>query len=115
MISGSSAPSTPEETRNTQAIILTSLPVGVTLFAAVGLWVTRDGQPGDPGRLPTVWMIGTAAALVAAAVVWQRLVQPHLPRAGRQPARVTMGPSAAFKPGRSSAWRWSKRLPCSAA
>lgn len=99
MIDGSSAPSTPEEARNTQAIILTSLPVGVTLFAAVGLWVTRDGPPGDSGPLLTLWMIGTAAALVAAVVVWQRLVQPHLPRAGRQPAEVSMETIGRFQTG----------------
>ena len=99
MISGSSAPSTPEEARKIQAIILTSLPVGVTLFAAVGLWVMRDGQPGDPGPLLTVWMIGTAVTLVAAVVVWQRLVQPHLPRAGRHPAGVSMETIGRFQTG----------------
>lgn len=99
MIDGSSAPSTPEEARNTQAIILTSLPVGVTLFAAVGLWVTRNGPPGDPGPLLTVWMIGTAATLVAALVAWRRLVQPHLPRAGRQPAEVSMEAIGRFQTG----------------
>lgn len=99
MIDGSSAPSTPEEARNTQAIILTSLPVGVTLFAAVGLWVTRDGPSGDPGPLLTVWLIGTAVTLVAAVVVWQRLVQPHLPRAGRQPAEVSMETIGRFQTG----------------
>lgn len=99
MTDGSSSPSTPQEARNTQAIILTSLPVGVTLFAAVGFWVTRNGQPGDSSPLLTVWMIGTAAALVAAVVVWQRLVQPHLPRAGRQPARVSMETIGRFQTG----------------
>lgn len=99
MTNGSNAPTTPEQARNTQAIILTSLPIGVTLFAVVGLWVTRDGQPGDPGPLLTVWMIGTATALVAAVVVWQRLVQPHLPRAGRPPAQVSMEAIGRFQTG----------------
>ena len=99
MIEGSSSPSTPQQARNTQAIILTSLPVGVTLFAIVGLWVTREGQAADPGPLLTVWMIGTAAALVAAVVVWQRLVQPHLPRAGRQPVHVSMETIGRFQTG----------------
>lgn len=99
MISGSSAPSTPKEARNTQAIILTSLPIGVTLFAVVGLWVTRDGQPVDPGPFLTVWMIATAAALMAAVVVWQRLVQPHLPRTGRRPDGVSMETISRFQTG----------------
>lgn len=99
MIDGSSAPSTPKDARNIQAIILTSLPVGVTLFALVGLWVTRDSQPGDPGPLLTVWMIGTAVALVAAVIVWQRRVQPHLPRAGRRPAEVSMETIGRFQTG----------------
>lgn len=99
MINSSSAPSTPEEARNTQAIILTSLPIGVTLFAVVGLWVTRDGTPGDSDLLLRVWMIGTAVALVAAVVVWQRLVQPHLPRAGRQPTEVSMETIGRFQTG----------------
>lgn len=99
MIDGSSAPATPAEARNVQAIILSSLPVGVTLFAAVGLWVTRNGQAGDPGPLLTAWLIGTAATLLAAVLVWQRLVRPHLPQSGRQPARVSMDTIGRFQTG----------------
>lgn len=99
MIDASHTPSTPEEARKTQAIILTSLPVGVTLFAAVGLWVTRDGQAGDPGSLLTVWLIGTVVTLVGAVIAWWRLVRPHLPLPGRQLGGVSMDAIARFQTG----------------
>jgi len=98
MIDGS-APSTPEEARNTQAIILTSLPVGVTLFAVVGLWIRRNGQVSDPGPLLAVWLIGTIATLFAAVIVWQRLVRPHLPQTGRHPAGVSLDTIGRFQTG----------------
>lgn len=81
---GAHTPSTPREARQTQAIILVSLPVGVTLFALVGLWVTRGSQPTDPGPLLTIWLIGVVASTTAAIVVWQRMVKPHLPTSGRR-------------------------------
>jgi hypothetical protein len=98
MIDGS-APSTPEEARNTQAIILTSLPVGVTLFAVVGLWIRRNGHVSDPGPLLAVWLIGTIATLLAAVIVWQRLVRPHLAQAGRDPTGISLDTIGRFQTG----------------
>lgn len=94
-----SASSTPEGARNTHAIILSSMPVGLTLFAVVGLWIQRNGQVSDPGPLFTVWLIGTTTTLLAAVVVWQRLVRPHLPQAGRRPAGVSMDTIGRFQTG----------------
>lgn len=84
MIDGSARPSTPMEARKVQAIVLTSLPVGVTLFAAVGLWVSRETPVTEPGPLLTVWFIGTVIATIAAIVVWQRMVRPSLPLGGQR-------------------------------
>lgn len=77
-------PSTPEEAWKTQAIILASLPLGVTLFAIVGLWLTRDGAGSDPGVLLPVWVAMAVASVLAAFLLWQRMVRPHLPPTGQR-------------------------------
>lgn len=84
MIDGSAVPSTPEDARKVQAIILTSLPIGVTLFAAVALWVRRDAPATEPGPLLSVWLIGTVMATLAAVMVWQRMVRPSIPVGGQR-------------------------------
>jgi len=95
----SHTPSTPREARQAQVIILTALPLGVTLFALVGLWVTREGVPGDPGPLLAVWGFATVAAVVAAFIVWQRMVKPHLPVSGRRAEPPSMEEIGRFQTG----------------
>lgn len=99
MIDGSATPSTPEEARKVQAIILTSLPVGVTLFAAVGLWVSRETAATEPGPLLTAWFIGTVMAIVAAIVVWLRMVRPYLPPGGQRGEPPVMDVIGRFQTG----------------
>lgn len=93
------SPSTPAEARRTQTIILASLPLGVSLFAAVGLWVTRAGTASDPGPLVAIWMIGLVSALVAALIAWHRMVRPHLPASRRRGQTVTMDEIGRFQTG----------------
>ena len=95
----SHSPSTPAEARRTQMIILASLPLGVTLFAAVGLWVTRGGTASDPGPLVAIWTIGLVSALVAASIAWQRMVRPHLPASRPRGQPVTMDEIGRFQTG----------------
>lgn len=96
---GTHTPSTPKEARQAQALILLSLPIGVTLFALVGLWVTRGSEPTDPGPLLTIWLIGVVASTAAAVVVWQRMVKPHLPPSGRRAEPPSMEVVGRFQTG----------------
>lgn len=66
----------------TSTVILLSLPIGVSLLAAVGLWLRTRGDAaptGEPGTLVTVWLLLTIGTLAAAWIAWQRRVAPLLP------------------------------------
>ncbi|MGI9039389.1 MAG: hypothetical protein ACR2GQ_11070 [Gemmatimonadota bacterium] len=68
--------------RQTTAIILAAMPMGVTLFALVTWWIRRGEPTMDPGLMQVIWLAMAVTVVVAAAVVWRRLVQPELPAGG---------------------------------
>lgn len=70
--------------RNSTAMILASLPTGVTLFALVTFWVRQTEPMSAMSNLATVWLVVTIASIGAAVVVWQRLVRPLIPASGHR-------------------------------
>lgn len=99
MMDVSEGPSTPAQAWKTQAIILTSLPMGVTLFALVGLFLRPDVESTVAGTLVTVWLVGVLASLLGAALVWRRMVRPHLPVAGQRGTAPSMDEIGRFQTG----------------
>lgn len=73
-----------EQAWRTSLVILVSLPIGVTLLAAVGLWLNarNPGEGTEAAPLVWIWLFLTVATSGAALVMWRRLVQPHLPVSG---------------------------------
>lgn len=85
MDDSNSAPATTENAWRTTLTIMVSLPMGVSLLAAVALWLrTTSPAPaaGDTATLTLVWIVLTVATSVAAVVAWQRMVRPHVPSTG---------------------------------
>lgn len=78
-------PAAQENAWRTALTIMLSLPMGVSLLAAVALWL-RSTSPapaaGDPATLTLVWVVLTVATSLAAVVVWRRMVRPHVPPTG---------------------------------
>lgn len=79
----SERPADASAARQTTAIVLASLPMGVTMFALVTWWLRRGEPAGDIGQFfPLLWMALTVSVVVAAVVVWRRMVKPEVPAAG---------------------------------
>jgi len=81
----SSSPGATEAAWRTAVIRMVSLPIGVTLLAAVGLWlsVTKPRTANiDSGFLTLAWLVLTLGTTMAAVVVWQRMVRPLVPSSG---------------------------------
>jgi hypothetical protein len=80
-----------------QAILLgLSLPIGVTLFALLNVFVIRAGVPAEPPDplLASVWWALLPAGVLAATLIWRLRVVPHLPRGrgrGGPPDAGTLG------------------------
>ena len=75
-INPSAADATPDAVRRSLIMVLTSLPLGVTLFAAVVFWLRRGESYAEVSLLYEIWAIGTVVAITAA-----RLVRTALRRA----------------------------------
>jgi len=85
MIDSDSSPDTPEAAWRTALILVVSLPIGVTLLAAVGLWLnaTEVGTTAvDTAPLTLAWIVLTLATSVVAVIAWQRMVKPLVPSSG---------------------------------
>lgn len=76
---GSNDPTSAEEAWKTSSIILVSLPLGVTLFAAVVLLVVRPEPAAGPSFWEALWAGYAFLAVVGVVVLWRRAVRPHLP------------------------------------
>jgi hypothetical protein len=85
MVDSKSSPDTPEAAWRTALILMVSLPIGVTLLAAVGLWLSTT-QPRnaamDTAPLTLAWVVLTLATSIAAFIAWLRMVRPLLPSSG---------------------------------
>lgn len=85
MFDANSAPRTPEAAWRTTLAVTASLPIGVSVLAAVGLWLRMTEAPTatmDTAPLVFAWLALTIGATLAAWVVWQRMVRPLLPASG---------------------------------
>ena len=85
MVDSRSSPGTPDAAWRTTLILMVSLPIGVTLLAAVGLWLgTTEPRPTamDTAPLTIAWVVLTLATSIAAAMAWQRMVRPLVPSSG---------------------------------
>jgi hypothetical protein len=85
MVDSESSPGTPEAAWRTALILMVSLPIGVTLLAAIGLWLgTTEPRTAamDTTPLTLAWVVLTLATSVAAVIAWQRMVNPHVPSSG---------------------------------
>ena len=72
------SPASAEEAWKTSSMILVSLPLGVTLFAAVVLLVVRP-EPTPASFWEALWIGYTLLALIGVVVLWRRTVRPYLP------------------------------------
>lgn len=78
-------PPAPENAWRTTLTIMLAMPMGVSLLAAVALWLrTTSPAPasGDMATLTLVWIVLTVVTSLAAVAAWQRLVRPHVPPTG---------------------------------
>lgn len=85
MVDSKSSPGTPEVAWRTALILMVSLPIGVTLLAAIGLWLgTTEPRAAavDTAPLTLAWVVVTLATSVAAVIAWQRMVKPLVPSSG---------------------------------
>lgn len=85
MSESTSSPGVPEAAWRTALILMVSLPIGVTVLAVVGLWLSAT-EPRtanvDSGSLTLAWLVLTLGTTMAAVVVWQRMVRPLVPLSG---------------------------------
>lgn len=83
---GSAAGAGPAAARKVAMIIMAALPLGVTLFAGIALWLEPAGDPGgvETGLLVRVWLATVVLAVIGAVIAWRRMVAPLLPVAGRR-------------------------------
>lgn len=85
MVDSKSSPDTAEAAWRTALIVMVSLPIGVTLLAAVGLWLgtTKPRTAAiDAAALVLAWVALTLATSIAAVVAWRRMVRPLVPSSG---------------------------------
>lgn len=85
MVDSKSSPGTSEAAWRTALILMVSLPIGVTLLAAIGLWLgTTEPRAAavDTAPLTLAWVAVTLATSVAAVIAWQRMVKPLVPSSG---------------------------------
>ena len=85
MVDSTSSPDAPEGAWRTALILMVSLPIGVTLLAAVGLWLgTTEPRTAamDTAPLELAWVVLTLATSIAAVIAWRRMVRPLVPSSG---------------------------------
>ncbi len=68
--------------RQSLILILTSLPLGVSLFAAIAYALRLGERSSSTAPLTEIWAVGTVVSLLLAFIIWGRLVRLHLPAAG---------------------------------
>lgn len=85
MVDSKSSPGTSEAAWRTALVLMVSLPIGVTLLAAIGLWLgTTEPRTAavDTASLTLAWVVVTLTTSVAAVIAWQRMVKPLVPSSG---------------------------------
>lgn len=75
----------PEASRKVAMIIMAALPLGVTLFAGIALWVGAGGEDGGGlDVMVRVWIATVLVTVLGAVVAWRRMVRPLLPPTGQR-------------------------------
>ncbi len=75
-----------EAARKVAMIILAALVLGVTLFAAIALWLPAGAEGGtaELDIMVRAWIATVVVTAIGSVVVWRRMVAPLLPATGQR-------------------------------